>query len=119
MAGRMPDWVSVSVGDGCTIAGIWKGLKELRRFGVIDRLPRMIGTQAEGAAPLVQAWRSGEEQWAPVEAHTLADSISVGHPRNGLKALRAVRQSEGVFIDVSDEEILGAQVELAGHGVFG
>jgi threonine synthase len=119
MAGRMPDWVSVSVGDGCTIAGIWKGLKELRRFAVIDRLPRMLGTQAKGAAPLVQAWRSGEEQWASVEANTVADSISVGQPRNGLKALRAVRESGGVLIEVSDDQILAAEADLATHGVFG
>ena len=119
MAGRMPDRVSVSVGDGCTIAGIWKGLKELRRFGVIDRLPRMLGTQANGAAPLVQAWRSGEEQWASVEANTVADSISVGQPRNGLKALRAVRESGGVLIEVSDDQILAAEADLAAHGVFG
>jgi threonine synthase len=119
LAGNLPDWVSASVGDGCTIAGIWKGLKEMRRFGVIDRLPRLLGTQAKGAAPLVHAWRSGEEQWAPVQAETLADSISVGQPRNGLKALRAVRESEGVLVDVSDEEILSAERELASHGVFG
>jgi threonine synthase len=119
MAGRMPDWVSVSVGDGCTIAGIWKGLKELRRFGVIDRLPRMLGTQANGAAPLVQAWRSGEEHWASVDADTVADSISVGQPRNGLKALRAVRESGGVLIDATDDQILAAEADLAGHGVFG
>ena len=119
MAGRMPDWVSVSVGDGCTIAGIWKGLKELRRFALIDRLPRMLGTQAKGAAPLVQAWRSGGEQWASVEANTVADSISVGQPRNGLKALRAVRESGGVLIEVSDDQILAAEADLAPHGVFG
>jgi threonine synthase len=115
----IPDWVSVSVGDGCTVAGIWKGLKEMRRFGVIDRLPRLLGTQASGAAPLVQAWRTGEEQWAPVEARTVADSISVGQPRNGLKALRAIRESEGMLIDVSDDAILTAEADLASHGVFG
>lgn len=119
MSGWLPDWVSVSVGDGCTIAGIWKGLKEMHRFGVIDRLPKLIGTQAHGAAPLVTAWREGDDQWAPVDADTLADSISVGQPRNGLKALRAVRESGGAFVDVSDEEILGAQADLASCGVFG
>ena len=118
-AGRTPDWVSVSVGDGCTIAGIWKGLGEMRRFGVIDRLPRLIGTQASGAAPLLYAWENGTEQWAPVDAQTVADSISVGQPRNGLKALRAVRESGGVFVAATDEEILAAEAELASHGVFG
>lgn len=119
MADQVPDWVSVSVGDGCTIAGIWKGLKEMHRFGVIDRLPRMLGTQAQGAAPLAEAFRRGAEEWTAVEADTIADSISVGQPRNGLKALRAVRESGGTFALASDEEILAAEAELASFGVFG
>src|SRR5712691_5663836 len=119
MGEELPDWVSVSVGDGCTIAGIWKGLKEMHRFGVIDGLPRLLGTQAEGAAPLVTAFRDGAEDWKPVEAKTLADSISVGSPGNGLKALRAVRESGGAFIAVSDREILDAERELGAFGVFG
>jgi threonine synthase len=118
-AGNVPDWVGVSVGDGCTIAGIWKGLKEMHRFGVIDRLPRLLGTQAEGAAPLAKAFARGTEDWNPVHAETIADSISVGHPGNGLKALRAVRESGGTFVTVSDDEILAAQRVLASFGVFG
>src|SRR5437867_2258544 len=109
-----------ATGDAASsIAGIWKGLQEMRRFGVIDRLPRLIGTQASGAAPLLYAWQAGEEHWAPVEARTVADSISVGQPRNGLKALRAVRESGGVFVAVSDDQILAAEADLAAHGVFG
>jgi threonine synthase len=118
-AGAVPDWVSVSVGDGCTVAGIWKGLLEMRRFGVIDHLPRLLATQAERAAPLVEAFRAGTEEWMPAEAGSAADSINVGQPRNGLKALRAVRESGGEFVGVSDEEIFGAQADLAAFGVFG
>jgi threonine synthase len=118
-AGSVPDWVGVSVGDGCTIAGIWKGLKEMHRFGVIDRLPRLLGTQAAGAAPIADAFARGTEDWNPVQAETIADSISVGSPGNGLKALRAVRASGGTFVTVSDDEILVAQRELASSGVFG
>ncbi|HXF56039.1 MAG TPA: threonine synthase [Actinomycetota bacterium] len=114
----LPDWVSVSVGDGCTVAGVWKGLKEMRRFGVIDRLPRLLGTQAQGASPLVDAFQRGTESWEVREAHTVADSISVAEPRNGIKALRAVRESGGALLAVSDEEILAAERELAAHGVF-
>jgi threonine synthase len=114
----LPDWVSVSVGDGCTVAGIWKGLREMRRFGVVDRLPRLLGTQAEGACPLVEAFERGTETWEVREARTVADSISVAQPRNGIKALRAVRESGGAFVAVSDEEILSAERELAAHGVF-
>jgi threonine synthase len=118
-AAAPPDWVSVSVGDGCTVAGIWKGLQELHRFGVVGSLPRLLATQSAGADPLVRAFAEGSESWEPQDAQTLADSISVGQPRNGIKALRAVRESGGTFVAVSDESILWAEETLARHGVFG
>src|SRR6185503_15964335 len=118
-AARVPDVVAVSVGDGCTIAGIWKGLSEMRRFGVIDRLPRMLGVQAEGARPILDAFARGDERIVPGEARTIADSISVGHPRNAVKALRAVRASNGAFVAVPDEAILEMVPALArASGVF-
>ena len=115
----VPDWVAVSVGDGCTIAGTWKGLREMRALNFIERLPRMLGVQAEGARPLVDAFEQGRDL-APGPAQTLADSICVGHPRNWRKALRAVRESKGAFVAVPDEAILEAMRE-AGRlsGVFG
>jgi threonine synthase len=117
--GDVPDWVAVSVGDGCTIAGTWKGLVEMRALGLIDRLPRMLGVQAEGARPLVDAFREGRDV-VPGPARTLADSINVGHPRNWRKALRAVRESGGAFVAVPDEAIVDA-MRAAGRlaGVFG
>ncbi len=120
LAGRVPDWVTVAVGDGCTIAGIWKGLVEMKRFGVIDRLPRLLGVQARGAQPIFEAWQAGDEKPRPRRAETLADSIAVGQPRNQTKALRAIRESGGAMVAVEDEEILSAMYELARHGgVFG
>jgi threonine synthase len=114
-----PDWVVVSVGDGCTIAGIWKGLQEMAQLGWIRRLPRMLGVQAEGARPLVDAFR-GERDLEPGPAQTLADSICVGHPRNWRKALRAVRASGGALVAVTDEAILDAMREAGRRaGVFG
>jgi len=119
MAGEVPDWVAVSVGDGCTIAGTWKGLTEMRALGIIDRLPRMLGVQAEGARPLVDAFRAGRDV-VPGPARTLADSIEVGHPRNWRKALRAVRESGGAFVAVSDEAIVEAMRQAGRNaGVFG
>ena len=115
----VPDWVAVSVGDGCTIAGTWKGLQEMRALGLIGRLPRMLGVQAEGARPLVDAFREGRDV-VPGPARTLADSIEVGHPRNWRKALRAVRESGGAFVAVSDEAIVDAMREAGRRaGVFG
>jgi threonine synthase len=115
----LPDWVAVSVGDGCTIAGIWKGLREMHALGFAPRLPRMLGVQAEGARPLVDAFREGRDL-RPGPAATIADSICVGHPRNWRKALHAVRASGGTFVAVSDEAILEAIAETGRRaGVFG
>jgi threonine synthase len=111
-----PDWVAVPVGDGCTIAGVWKGLREMHALGMLSRLPRLLGVQAEGARPLVQAFRD-QADLEPCQARTLADGIAVGHPRNWRKALAAVRESGGDFIDVSDAaliEAISAAGKLAG-----
>jgi threonine synthase len=119
MGDRVPDWVAVSVGDGCTIAGIWKGLREMHALGFIPRLPRLLGVQAEGARPLVDAFNEGRDL-VPGPAETLADSICVGHPRNWRKALAAVRESRGAFVAVPDEAILET-MRVCGRlgGVFG
>ena len=119
LGAEVPDWVAVSVGDGCTIAGTWKGLRDMHALGFIRRLPRMLGVQAEGARPLVDAFEQ-KRDLVPGPARTLADSICVGHPRNWRKALRAVRESEGAFVAVSDEAILDAMREAGRRsGVFG
>jgi threonine synthase len=102
-----PDWVAVSVGDGCTIAGVWKAFREMKRLGLTERTPRMLGVQAEGAAPITTAFRTGEAM-RPMEPRTIADSIAVGVPRNWKKAVVAVAESGGTMINVSDEEILEA-----------
>lgn len=116
---KMTDFVAVSVGDGCTISGVWKGFKDLYAAGFIDRLPRLISVQAEGCCPLNRAIAEGKD-WYPMEENTLADSIAVGVPRNADKALNAIRESNGVVVNVSDEEILSA-MKLLGTtcGVFG
>jgi threonine synthase len=102
-----PDWVAVSVGDGCTIAGVWKAFREMKTLGLTERTPRLLGVQAEGAAPIATAFRTGEPM-RPIEPHTLADSIAVGVPRNWKKAVLAVAESGGAMMNVSDEEILEA-----------
>ncbi len=112
-----PDKVIVSVGDGCIIGGLWKGFLDFHRLGLVDSLPRMIGVQAEGASPIVDALASG--QLREVTAATMADSICVGKPRDAVKALRALRDSGGFGVKVSDAEILQAIAHLAREtGVF-
>ena len=115
----IPDWVVVSVGDGCTIGGIGKGLQEMKRLRMIDRVPRLLGVQAEGAQPIVSAFASGGN-FVPSGSHTVADSIAVGTPRNWRRAISQVRESHGEMVAVSDDEILNAmQVTAKLAGVFG
>lgn len=117
--GNLPDWVVVSVGDGCTIGGIGKGLHEMNRLGITDRVPRLLGVQAEGARPIVDAFISGKDL-VPSDTNTLADSIAVGTPRNWRRALKQIRLSGGEMIAVSDDEILEAMRITARIGaVFG
>lgn len=113
---RPPDWVAVAVGDGCTITGIWKGLRELHELGLAPGVPRMLGVQASTAATVLDAWR----ETADIEAvegrypapDTIADSISVSHPQNGARAVAAVRDSGGAVVAVDDEQIATATLEL-------
>ncbi len=115
----VPDYIAISVGDGCTIAGLWKGLKDLYAIGFIDKLPRLISVQAEGCCPINRAI-AGDQPWRPMEENTLADSIAVGVPRNADKALLAIRESNGLVVNVSDAEIMAAQGLLGRTcGVFG
>ncbi|MEG2213737.1 MAG: threonine synthase, partial [Clostridiales bacterium] len=116
---QIPDWVAVSVGDGCTIAGIWKGFTDLYQTGFIPRLPRLLSVQAEGCCPINTAFSTGQPL-QPQAENTLADSIAVGMPRNGLKALNALAQSRGAAVNVSDKQILAA-MRLLGRtcGIFG
>jgi threonine synthase len=113
----VPDWVAVSVGDGCTVAGIWKGLCTMRELGIIDRLPRLLGVQASAVSPIVHALEHGELP-KDSQGSTIADSINVHVPRNWRKAVRAIRDAEGVILTADDDAILEA-MRLAGrHGVF-
>ena len=116
-----PDRIFVSVGDGCIIGGLHKGLKDLMALGWIRRMPKLMGVQAAGSAALYDAWKSGTAamEMKPIEAHTVADSISADLPADRIKALAAVRETGGAYIKVTDEEILAAIPALArGCGVF-
>lgn len=117
---EVPDWVVMSVGDGCCISGAWKGFTEMHELGLIDRLPKMLGVQAAMSNPVNRAFRENKNSFDYIKPETLADSISVGIPRNGLKALRALRESSGDVVDVLDIEILDAMKQMARlTGVFG
>ncbi|MGM9992600.1 MAG: threonine synthase [Candidatus Bruticola sp.] len=116
---QAPDYVAVSVGDGCIIGGLGKGFLDLKRMGLIDKLPKLIGVQARGSSVLAKAFANGGKVEADPNADTYADSISVGMPRAASLALRGVRESGGQFIVVEDDEIKNGQALLAANaGVF-
>lgn len=115
-----PDIAVVAVGDGCSIGGVWKGFLECYKLGLIDKLPKIVGVQAINSNPVTRAFEKKTYEFEYRKPQTIADSISVGIPRNGIKALNAVNESGGYMVDVSDDEILHAMKVLAqSTGVFG
>ena len=110
--------IFVSVGDGNIISGIHKGFKDLLALGWIEANPRIYGVQAEGSAAVANAFHARTETITPVSAHTLADSISVDLPRDGVRAVRAAGDTGGSYIVVSDDEILSSIAALGQVGIF-
>jgi threonine synthase len=118
MGFEAPDKIYVSIGDGCITSGIYKGFYDLIQLGLSKKMPKIIGVQASGCNPVQVAFQTGE--FTPQEGNTIADSIAVGVPRNRLKALRALKESQGDCISVTDDEIRSALIELPRNtGVFG
>jgi threonine synthase len=116
----IPEWFIVSMGGGGTIYSIWKGFKELHALGKVDTLPKMVGVQASGCAPIVEAHLKNESKPATIQKpFTHALGILVGNPLNGQWALRAIKESKGVATAVLDSEIFTAEQEIARlEGIF-
>jgi threonine synthase len=110
--------VFVSVGNGNIISGLYKGFSDLLKLGWLETIPRIFGVQAEGSAAIAKAYDLNSEVITPVSAQTIADSISVDLPRDGIRAVRAARMSEGGYMIVSDAEILAAIADLGRMGIF-
>ncbi len=108
-----PDAVVVPMGNCGNISAIWKGFKEFEELGFIDSLPRMIGIQAAGAAPVARAFKEGRTVVNEANPETVATAIRIGAPVNAPKAMRAIKESGGSADFVSDEEILNAQRSMA------
>jgi len=115
---KSPLKIFVSVGDGNIISGLHKGFKDLYELGWLEELPSLYGVQAEGSASISNAWFSRTEIIQPVSAKTIADSISVDLPRDGVRAIRAMRETGGRPVLVSDDEIIRAISELGKYGIF-
>lgn len=118
LKGDRPLTVFIPVGDGNIISGIHKGFKDLKQLGWLEQMPRIIGVQSEKSAAVANAFFAGTETITPVSATTIADSISVDLPRDGVRAVRAATQTGGAYLTVSDEDIIKAIAPLGRVGIF-
>ena len=117
---KAPDRIIIPVGNAGNITAYWKGFRELEAIEIIKELPRMTGVQASGASPIVNAFANGSERIEPVsDPETIATAIRIGSPVNWKRALKAIRESGGVAVAVTDDEIIYAQKLLARtEGIF-
>ena len=120
LGGRAPDYVVLPVGNAGNISAVWKGFKELVSWGIIRKAPKLVGVQASGASPIARAIREGSDSITPVEEpETEASAIRIGRPVSWKKALRAIRESGGTAVEVTDDQIRRARAGLASReGVF-
>jgi len=115
----VPDYVVLPVGNAGNISAIWKGFKELKGWGISSSLPKMVGVQAAGAQPLVEAFEHGRDSVIAVQPKTIASAINIGNPASWRKALAALRESKGMALAVADEETIAARMDLASsEGIF-
>ncbi len=116
---EVPDYVVLPVGNAGNISAIWKGFKELKQWGISSSLPRMVGVQAAGAQPIVEAFTHNRDSVTAVHPKTIASAINIGNPASWRKALAALRESNGTALAVTDEETIAARMDLAStEGIF-
>jgi len=117
---RVPDTMVMPVGNGGNISAAWKGFSEFQQLNIVKNRPRMIGVQAQNAAPIAKAVKRGKKKIQPVHnPKTIATAIRIGSPVNWPKVLAAIRESGGTAETVTDQQILEAQRELAMlEGIF-
>ena len=120
---KVPDWIAVPLGAGAMLTGIYKGFVELKELGFCNNLPKMIGVQAEGCAPIIDAW---EKRHVHVKAWgnctTIAGAIAdplTGYEKDGERTISSIIKSKGYGVKVSDEEIIEELKNLAMYdGLF-
>ncbi len=115
-----PDQIVIPMASGSLLTKVWKGLNELHKLGLIDRLTtRIHGAQAEGCAPIATAYKQGRDFFKPVKPKTIAKSLAIGNPADGYYALKATAESGGAMDEVTDEEIIEGMMLLAQtEGIF-
>jgi threonine synthase len=117
---KVPDFVVLPVGNAGNISAVWKGFRELRDWGIVDGVPRMVGVQAKGASPLADAYVAGRRKLKALKKpETVASAIRIGNPVSWKKALKAIKESKGMALSVSDSEIVQARRQLSSReGIF-
>jgi threonine synthase len=117
---QVPDRIILPVGNAGNITAYWKGLKELKALGLIEKLPKMVGVQAAGASPIAKAFAANSATIEPVkDPETVATAIRIGNPVNWKRALKALKESSGTALTVTDDEIINAQKLIARkEGIF-
>lgn len=111
---KAPDYVVCPIGCGTNLSAIWKGFKELKILGLIDRLPRLIGVQPNGCNVIVKAFRAGKKDFIPLDNPlTVCSAVAAGYPLDGKKVLAALHESRGTVAEISDTEVLEVEQLLA------
>lgn len=112
-----PDWIVLHAGNLGNTAAFGKALREARNLGLIDSLPRLAAVQAAGAAPFAAAFKQGFATRLQVQPHTVASAIRIGAPASWDRAVRAIRETNGLATAVSDDDILAAKSVIDGAGI--
>ena len=112
-----PDWIVVPAGNLGNTAAFGKALREAHALGLITRMPRLAAVQASGAAPFAQAFTEGFATRRTVRAETVATAIRIGDPASWDRAVRAIRETDGVVTTATDDEILEAKAVIDASGV--
>ncbi len=113
---EIPDWFVLPGGNLGNTTAFGKALYELKKFGIIEKVPRLAVIQAENANPFYSAYKNGFGKFEPVKAETIATAIRIGNPVNYEKAKRSIEFTNGVVEEVSDEEIMNAKAVLDRSG---
>jgi threonine synthase len=115
----VPDAVIIPVGNGTLVLGAYYGFKELFENKLIEKMPKIVAIQAANCAPLMSAYENGLEKAEPViNKGTLAEGIAIAAPARSRQILEAVRETNGLFIDIKEDEILSARAMLADKGFY-
>jgi threonine synthase len=114
---KVPDWIVLPAGNLGNTSAFGAALREAMELGLIDRTPRLAAIQASGAAPFAASFRDNFRERRSVKAETVATAIRIGNPASYNRAVRAIRETNGVVIDLSDSDILDAKAVVDAAGV--